>query len=567
MKIAPLLIITTFILGMTTACGSNLDVDNAQDDSTNDIQSVSANCDINAAPKIVSRAQWGARAPRSRRPTHRPNRITIHHTVQSKRLAGAAAARDVQNTHMNGNGWADMGYHFLVDRDGTIYQGNPENLVGAHVARQNTGNLGIAMIGSFHQETLGEVQKQAVARLVRHLARKYNIAINRTNIKGHKERLATICPGNVDLNELVRLAANGPTCTPKQDNPTPPTTTYDPIEVYWARLGDGTYKLHALAGTRTARVEYYVDGFKIGASDRNKGSNFPDTYRFSSETNERFFEVRGFDANDTQISRGIGLIDVTDEVGVYIRQMGKNLFEVGLERAPDGVAGVELLVDDEFLLTDSVTGLKRTTRGAVRHNYSNLGVRHFKLTTYNADGSVRGALRRTFDLRGTGQKAQTPPPPTLPSTAQQFALEVLKAHQTKNLTLWDETFGRQDGADPLSNITDASKGRAVRRSIHGTAPGGTVTLKRPLLEAMYKLRTQYKMSYFVTSIAGASHSANSLHYQGRAIDIDEVNGVRILGDSPQARAFMAACREMGAIEVFGPSNDPRGHNDHIHCAW
>jgi zinc D-Ala-D-Ala carboxypeptidase len=49
--------------------------------------------------------------------------------------------------------------------------------------------------------------------------------------------------------------------------------------------------------------------------------------------------------------------------------------------------------------------------------------------------------------------------------------------------------------------------------------------------------------------------------------MDEVNGVRIQGDSATARAFMAACRELGAIEVLGPSNDPAGHSDHIHCAW
>ena len=75
------------------------------------------------------------------------------------------------------------------------------------------------------------------------------------------------------------------------------------------------------------------------------------------------------------------------------------------------------------------------------------------------------------------------------------------------------------------------------------------------------------MNYFVTSIAGASHSYGSLHYAGRAVDFDEVNGVLIRGDSPQARALMAACRALGAIEVLGPSNDPYGHRDHVHCAW
>ena len=71
--------------------------------------------------EIVSRAKWGARSARSRRPAHTPREITIHHTVQGN-ISGPAAVRAVQSIHMDGNGWSDVGYHFLVDRDGTIIQ-------------------------------------------------------------------------------------------------------------------------------------------------------------------------------------------------------------------------------------------------------------------------------------------------------------------------------------------------------------------------------------------------------------------------------------------------------------
>ena len=560
--------IFTLFLGCCLAAGCGESSFESFQTEEEDAQSVNQRvcADQDQALEIVSRASWGARPPRSTRPSHVPNRITVHHTVQGN-ISGPAAVRAVQDAHMNGNGWSDIGYHFLVDRDGTIYEGNPQNLVGAHVASQNTGNLGIAMIGSFHVETLGTAQKRAVASLIRHLAQTYDIPVNRSRVKGHKERLATICPGNVDLNELVSLAASDASCMPS----TPPaanTPAYDPVEVYWARLGDGSYKLHAIAGTRTVRVEYYVDGFKIGDSTRAQGANFPDTYTFSVNTPQRKFEVIGFDANDKLISRGIGLIDVTDEVAVYIRQMTKDVFEVGLERAPAGVAGLEVEVDGAFLLEDSLSGESRSTRGAVRHGFSQLGKRAFKLTTYNADGSVRGYLYREFDLLGGAEaKEEAPAPSPTPTTAKGYAASVLKAHEASRLTLWNQSFGRFDGADPLSNIQDAAAGRAAKTSCHGTAPCDEVTLKAPLLRAMHQLREVYDMSYFVTSISGASHSANSLHYDGRAVDIDEVNGVLIRGDSPQARALMEACRRTGAIEVFGPSNDPYGHADHVHCAW
>lgn len=146
------------------------------------------------------------------------------------------------------------------------------------------------------------------------------------------------------------------------------------------------------------------------------------------------------------------------------------------------------------------------------------------------------------------------------------AQRVLSAHQGGTLTLWNQTFGRFDGADPLSNITAAAEGRAARTSCYGTAPCTSVRLSNGLLNGMAALREQYGYRYFVTSIAGASHSAGSYHYAGRAFDLDEINGVQINGDSQLARNFMSACRALGAIEVLGPSND-RYHQDHIHCAW
>jgi hypothetical protein len=146
------------------------------------------------------------------------------------------------------------------------------------------------------------------------------------------------------------------------------------------------------------------------------------------------------------------------------------------------------------------------------------------------------------------------------------AQQVLDWHNAGRVTLWNQTFGQFDGADPLSNVRDAAAGRPAKTSCYGTAPCTSVHLKPGLLDGMAALAGSYGFSYFVTSIAGASHSATSLHYQGRAVDVGTVNGVVINGDGATARAFMNACSALGAIEVLGPSNDS-GHQDHIHCAW
>jgi zinc D-Ala-D-Ala carboxypeptidase len=146
------------------------------------------------------------------------------------------------------------------------------------------------------------------------------------------------------------------------------------------------------------------------------------------------------------------------------------------------------------------------------------------------------------------------------------AQRVLAAHRAGTLTLWNQSFGRFDGADPLSNITDAAAGRSAKTSCYNGAPCTSVRLAAGLVNGMAALREQYGYRYFVTAIAGASHSANSYHYAGRAFDIDTINGVTIAGDSSLARGFMDACRALGAIEVLGPSNNA-SHQDHIHCAW
>jgi hypothetical protein len=83
---------------------------------------------------------------------------------------------------------------------------------------------------------------------------------------------------------------------------------------------------------------------------------------------------------------------------VFIRQAGDKIYEIGLERAPSGVAAIEVRADG-FLLVDGVSGKSRSSRLAVKSTFGTLGERNFALTTFNADGSKRGTLKRTFTLK------------------------------------------------------------------------------------------------------------------------------------------------------------------------
>jgi len=201
--------------------------------------------------------------------------------------------------------------------------------------------------------------------------------------------------GGVDVNRFNGTLADLQAFVAASSGTVPATVA---IEVYWQREADGTYQLRALAPAQITRVEYVVDGNVVGPAPRADGSNFPDSFRFTTTGPGRAFGVRGFDAGNHAIGLGVGWIDVTDATAVYIRQMGARLYEIGLERPPAGLASIEVRADG-ILLTDSVSGTTRSTRAAVRYSFNTLGPRQLEIATYNADGSLRGRITRSVTLR------------------------------------------------------------------------------------------------------------------------------------------------------------------------
>lgn len=59
----------------------------------------------------------------------------------------------IRNVHVNQFGWSDVGYHFVIKRDGTVQTGRPAHRVGAHVGNNNTGNIGVCMAGGLKEGT------------------------------------------------------------------------------------------------------------------------------------------------------------------------------------------------------------------------------------------------------------------------------------------------------------------------------------------------------------------------------------------------------------------------------
>ena len=171
-----------------------------------------------------------------------------------------------------------------------------------------------------------------------------------------------------------------------------------------------------------------------------------------------------------------------------------------------------------------------------------------------------GALL-TVSLLGPAPALAAEPDTAAASTRASLAATVLRSNRISLATF--HSSGVRDNATARDNIVDTAHGGRAHRSAYGTAPGGSVYLSVAMLRGMLALRSSF--TFRVSEIAGGSHSAGSLHYQGRAFDVDIVDGQPVSAANPHVRAFEARCRALGAIEVLGPGAP--GHATHIHCAW
>jgi hypothetical protein len=158
-----------------------------------------------AATRVVTRAEWGAKSPRATEPTS-PYRITIHHTQGAYAAGveeGMREARAIQDYHMNGRGWNDIGYQYLMDGLGNLYQGRGEKVLGAHTADNNAGNIGVSLMGNYMELKPNDAQMESLKSFLPVLAERYGIPAER--LYGHRDLSASDCPGDKLFARLPEL--------------------------------------------------------------------------------------------------------------------------------------------------------------------------------------------------------------------------------------------------------------------------------------------------------------------------------------------------------------------------
>ncbi|MFB7867990.1 hypothetical protein [Streptomyces sp. NPDC056069] len=156
---------------------------------------------------FVTRAQWGASTPKlvNHNITPANGGVTIHHTGGSKVARSNHAdcdnsVRNIQNQHMNVNGWADIAYSHIVCSHGYVFQGRGEHVRSA-ANGSTSGNqnwyavLGLVGGAPANYDTITDGLLDA-----------FRYAINRLRVQGgaanaincHKDHVGTLCPGNLE---------------------------------------------------------------------------------------------------------------------------------------------------------------------------------------------------------------------------------------------------------------------------------------------------------------------------------------------------------------------------------
>ena len=111
---------------------------------------------------------------------------------------GEERVSEIRRWHVEDNRWSDIGYHYVIDRDGKTYPGRPITRIGAHVKGHNKGTIGVCLIGGHgaaatdsFADHFTDVQARSLRGLIAGLSETYRIE----RISGHNEYSNKGCPG------------------------------------------------------------------------------------------------------------------------------------------------------------------------------------------------------------------------------------------------------------------------------------------------------------------------------------------------------------------------------------
>ncbi len=148
---------------------------------------------------VEPRTSWARFGPNPRKADRmgQVTRLTVHHDgmnafTTADRSAAAQRLESIRSAHV-GQGWADIGYHYIIDPGGRVWQGRPISLQGAHVRQNNPGNIGIMVMGNYNKQPVSVASQRALQATLATLMQQHRISSSR--VYTHRELVSTACPG------------------------------------------------------------------------------------------------------------------------------------------------------------------------------------------------------------------------------------------------------------------------------------------------------------------------------------------------------------------------------------
>lgn len=131
--------------------------------------------------------------------------IVVHHTGMRD---VDMTVSEIHDLHVNRNKWSGIGYHFVIQKDGSINRGRPLEAVGAHSLSNNQFTVGVCIAGNYDIGTPNKAQLLSAEQLIAAICDKYKIEPDDMSIFGHKDLSPTTCPGESLYSLLPGMIAN-----------------------------------------------------------------------------------------------------------------------------------------------------------------------------------------------------------------------------------------------------------------------------------------------------------------------------------------------------------------------
>ncbi|MFK7970210.1 MAG: N-acetylmuramoyl-L-alanine amidase [Bacteroidia bacterium] len=174
-------------------------------------------------PQHVTRTGWGC--PDGQNPscsspvTTTVTHLIVHHSATPNNASNwANVVRSIWNFHTGNNGWCDIGYNWLIDPNGVIYEGRGggDNIRGAHFCGTNTGTMGICLLGDYQVDTPTDAALRSLERLLAWKACREDLGPQDTTfhtgsmlqlpvVTGHRLGCGTTCPGQQVYDRLAAV--------------------------------------------------------------------------------------------------------------------------------------------------------------------------------------------------------------------------------------------------------------------------------------------------------------------------------------------------------------------------